>query len=100
MDEEGIEELEDFLRENKIAFPVMVDSREPDNRAWGKTCADYRVYSVPCEVRINAKGHVVQHGGERVYVNKKSWWVRNLPRAEADMKTGDRPTLPFERGKE
>jgi hypothetical protein len=65
-----LQQLKDLLRKQHITFPVMVDSRAPDGKAWGKTSAYYRVYSEPSDVWIDEKGHVARLDSETGWVGE------------------------------
>jgi hypothetical protein len=75
IDGEGLQKLKDLLRDKHITFPVMVDSRAPDDKAWGKTSAYYHVYSEPSDVWIDEKGHVERLSSERDEVGEGDRWM-------------------------
>ncbi|MBN2022037.1 MAG: TlpA family protein disulfide reductase [Pirellulales bacterium] len=84
VDGDGLKELKDFLKKQHVTFPVMVDSREADNRAWGSTHARYHVYAAPSTVWIDEKGHVAHHSDEeRGLVQEGDPWMKSLSEAGA-----------------
>jgi hypothetical protein len=72
---EELQELKNLLRDKHITFPVMVDSRTPDDKAWGKTSAYYRIYSEPSDVWIDEKGHVARLSSEHGWVAEGDGWM-------------------------
>jgi hypothetical protein len=79
VDGKELQELKDLLGKQHITFPVMVDSRAPDGKAWGKTSASYRVFAEPSEVWIDTNGYVVRHDdADRALVQENDWWMRSL----------------------
>ena len=75
VDGDGLQQLKDLLRKKHITFPVMVDSRAPDGKAWGKTSAYYRVYSEPSDVWIDDKGYFARLAPEG-WVSEGNWWMK------------------------
>ena len=79
VDGDELQQLKDLLREKHITFPVMVDSRAPDGKFWGKTSAYYKVYSEPSDVMIDEKGRIadISSGGRvdrrRQLVDEAQW---------------------------
>ena len=70
VDGSGLQQLKDLLREKHITFPVMVDSRAPDGKSWGKTSAYYKVYSEPSDVMIDGTGHIAGISSEDGWVGE------------------------------
>jgi thiol-disulfide isomerase/thioredoxin len=91
VDGDELQELRDLLREKHITFPVMVDSRDPDAKAWGKTSAYYRVYSNPSDVWIDERGYVVRLDAEARGVGEGDWWMGSVD--------NKRPTSQIEKGR-
>ena len=63
--------------QKRITFPVMVEANAPGVMYWGKTSADYRVFSVPSDVWIDEQGHVARHDLERNWIdaNQVDRWL-------------------------
>ena len=77
VDGDGLQALKDVLRKKRITFPVMVEANAPGVMYWGKTSADYRVFSVPSDVWIDEQGHVARHDLERNWIdaNQVDRWL-------------------------
>lgn len=95
-----LQQLKDLLRKQHITFPVMVDSREPDGKAWGKTSAYYHVYSEPSEVWIDDKGNLARLDSERGWVNENDWWMSDLTKNASKSKNDGDAKTPVEKNKE
>lgn len=82
---DGLQALKDVLREKRITFPVMVEANAPGMMYWGKTSADYRVFSVPSDVWIDEHGHVARHDLERNWIDASQVdrWLIPEPPAKA-----------------
>ncbi len=85
VDGDGLQALKDVLREKRITFPVMVEAHAPGVVYWGKTSADYRVFSVPSDVWIDEQGHVARHDLERNWIDASQVdrWLDPEPPATA-----------------
>ncbi|MGA2255540.1 MAG: hypothetical protein ABSG53_12825, partial [Thermoguttaceae bacterium] len=75
----------------QITFPVMVDSRAPDGKAWGKTSAYYHVYSEPSDVWIDEKGHVARISSERGCVGEGDRWMGTVDDRRPENQTENSP---------
>ena len=84
VDGEDLQELKDLLQEKRISFPVMVEAKAPGAMYFGKTSADYRVFSVPSDVWIDEGGHVARHDLERSWVDARQVdrWLNPEPPAK------------------
>lgn len=51
-----------FVREEKLGFPICIDTPPTENRAWGTVFGKYAVHSIPCSLVIDKTGKVVAHG--------------------------------------
>ena len=93
VDGDGLRQLKEILRDQRITFPVMVDSRVA--KAWGRTSAHYGVYSEPTNVWIDEKGYVVRHDSERQFVGEHDRWMtdRNEKKPERDNRGQPRPRV-------
>jgi thiol-disulfide isomerase/thioredoxin len=85
VDGDGLQALEKLLREKRITFPVMVEAKAPGVQYWGKTSADYRVFSVPSDVWIDEQGHVARHDLEGNWISARQVdrWLNPEPPAKA-----------------
>jgi len=100
VDGNELEQLKDLLRKQHVTFPVMVDSRAPDGKAWGKTSAYYHVYSEPSEVWIDDRGHLARLDSEQGLVNEKDRWMNNHTKNEPKSKSGGETKSRAEKSKE
>jgi len=91
VDGDGLQQLKDLLRDKQITFPVMVDSRAPDGKAWGKTSAYYHVYSEPSDVWIDEKGHVARISSERGCVGEGDRWMGTVDDRRPENQTENSP---------
>jgi hypothetical protein len=99
VDGKELQQLKEFLKKQHITFPVMVDSREPNGKAWGKTFAYYAIYSVPSKVWIDDKGHFVRREPDG-WMGESDWWMSNVGTSEPKNTTGGENESPVRKAKE
>ena len=87
VDGDGLQQLKDLLREKHITFPVMVDSRAPDGKSWGKTSAYYKVYSEPSDVMIDEKGHIADVSSEHDWMGEGNLWMGTMDVSQPTKRT-------------
>ncbi len=64
-DDEETPQIEKFIRDHGITFPVMLDSSDPSRQSWGVTCKAYGVNAIPTDAVIDAQGKLISVGDHR-----------------------------------
>ncbi len=65
-DESDRADIEAFIREKGIAFPVLWDAPDPQKQGWGLTSEEYGVYAIPTDATIDASGRLTQVGDHTI----------------------------------
>ncbi len=74
VDGDELDKLNETIKKYGITFPVMIDSKDPENLSWGKTFKKYMVFGIPAEVRIGKDGHFEKIDNE--IVGTESQWLK------------------------
>jgi thiol-disulfide isomerase/thioredoxin len=64
-DESDRADIEAFIREKGITFPVLWDAPDPQKQGWGLTSEAYGVYAIPTDAKIDPFGRLVEVGDHR-----------------------------------
>ncbi len=59
-------QIQKFLKEHKITFPVMLDAPDPEEKGWGLTSERYGVFAIPTDAIVDEKGLLMEVGDRRV----------------------------------
>jgi thiol-disulfide isomerase/thioredoxin len=55
-------DIERFIKEHGITFPVLLDASDPAEKGWGLTSEAYGVYAIPTDAFIAADGKLISVG--------------------------------------
>lgn len=69
-DESDRPDIEAFIREKGITFPVLWDAPDPQKQGWGLTSEEYGVYAIPTDATIDPSGRVTQIGDHTIAASR------------------------------
>jgi thiol-disulfide isomerase/thioredoxin len=66
-DESDRAQIEKFIKDNGITFPVMWDASDPTQKGWGSSSEAYGVYAIPTDALIDVEGRLQSVGDHRLH---------------------------------
>ena len=57
-----LEDVEKLAQDEKLGFPICIDTPPTEHRAWGTLFGKYAVHQIPCSYVVDKTGKIVAHG--------------------------------------